>query len=40
MNDEELHLNLEDKDMAQKRHEYMKDFLEEYYLETGYRYEG
>ena len=28
------------KEMAQKRHEYMKDFLEEYYLETGYRYEG
>ena len=27
------------KEMAQKRHEYMRDFLEEYYLETGYRYE-
>jgi len=23
------------KEMAQKRHEYMKDFLEEYYIETG-----
>jgi uncharacterized protein len=28
------------KEMAQKRHEYMEDFLEEYYLETGYSYEG
>ncbi len=28
------------KDMAQKRHEYMVGFLEEYFVETGYRYEG
>ena len=28
------------KEIAQKRHEYIADFLEEYYLETGYRYEG
>lgn len=26
------------KDIAHKRHEYMQDFLEEYYLETGYCY--
>jgi uncharacterized protein len=27
------------KDIAQKRHEYMTGFLEEYYEETGYRYD-
>jgi len=25
------------KRLAQKRHDYMQDFLEEYYLETGYK---